>query len=374
METSISPYVIDRAGRNGPITLLSGQAVPEYENAGIGLSDCWKIVRARWRFVVGFVLVCLFLTTIVLLLMTPQYRAVSTVMIGPESPHLMDISTLRQQILSPSEDDYSKTQYALLQSDELMAEVIVKLKLADNPLFGKPTTPPASSAVRGSPSRHAVWGEARTPRPARRQSEIIEEYRSRLKIASVSGTRLVEVSFQTPDADLSAQIVNAHVQEYLSLSSSLQAQSSDAAKQFLEHELVQLRTKVEKSEAALNAYRSRMGILSFGVHDRAKNEIAEQTMMQLNKEMSDAEARRISAEAEMQLVKSGDYKSLPEVVNNHMIDELQPQVDRLQAEYAELSAKYTNAYPPLNQLKAQARRGPKPAERRRRRDCPSRRT
>ncbi len=75
-------------------------------------------------------------------------------------------------------------------------------------------------------------------------------------------------------------------------------------------------------------------------------------MMQLNKEVSVAEARRIASEAEMQLVKSGDYKSLPEVVNNQMIDELQPQVDRLRAEYAELSAKYTNAYPPLRQLKA----------------------
>jgi capsular exopolysaccharide synthesis family protein len=163
---------------------------------------------------------------------------------------------------------------------------------------------------------------------------------------------LVDVAFLTPDAALSAKIANTHVQEFLHMSTSLQGQSSDAAKDFLEHELIGIKAKVEKSEAALNAYRSRMGILSFGVHDRAKNEIAEQTMMQLNKELSDAESRRIAAEAEMQLVKSGDYKSLPEVVNNHMIDELQPQVDRLQAEYAELSAKYTNNYPPLNQLKA----------------------
>jgi succinoglycan biosynthesis transport protein ExoP len=353
MGTSISPYVIDRAGRNGPITLHSGQAVPEYESAGIGLSDCWKIVKAKWRFIVVFVLAGLILTTIILLLMTPQYRAVATLMISPESPHLMDITTLRQQILSPSEDDYSKTQYAILQSDQLIAQVIVKLKLADNPLFGKTTKPPGYISRARTYLNDALFG-VRRELPGRLgvSQHVIDAYRSRLKIANVSGTRLADVSFQTPDAALSAMIVNLHVREYLTLSSSLQAQSSDAAKQFLEHELVQLRAKVEKSEAALNAYRSRMGILSFGVHDRAKNEIAEQTMMQLNKEMSDAEARRIAAEAEMQLVKSGDYKSLPEVVNNQMIDQLQPQVDHLQAEYAELSAKYTNAYPPVNQLKA----------------------
>jgi polysaccharide biosynthesis transport protein len=352
MGTSISPYVIDRGGRNGPITLHSSQAVPEYENAGIGLSDCWKIVRARWRFVAAFVLASLFLTTIVLLLMTPQYRAVATLMIGPESPHMMDMTSLRQQILSPSEDDYSKTQYALLQSDELIAQVIVNLNLADNPLFGRAKG--GGYISRGRTFVHdLLFGAKQEPLGRLGVSQhVIDEYKSRLKVASVSGTRLVEVSFQTPDATLSAKIANAHVREYLRLTGTLQAQSSDAAKQFLGRELVELKTKVEKSEAALNAYRSRMGILSFGVHDKAKNEIAEQTMLQLNKELSEAAAHRIAAEAEMQLVKSGDYKSLPEVVNNHMIDELQPQVDRLQAEYAEKSAKYTDAYPPLRQLKA----------------------
>ena len=352
MGTSISPYVIDRPGRNGPITLYSAQAVPEHENAGVGLSDCWKIVRARWRFVVAFVVTGLCLTTVVLLLLTPQYRAVATIMISPESPHLMDVTTLRQQILSPSEDDYSKTQYSLLQSDQLIAQVIINLKLADNPLFNKP---PSTSFISVSRKyiRSLLFGDKRElPGRLGVSQHLIDQYLSRLKVASVSGTRLAEISFVTPDANLSAMIVNAHVQEYLTLSTSLQAQSSDAAKRFLERELAGLRTKVEKSEAALNAYRSRMGILSFGVHDRAKNEIAEQTMMQLNKEVSDAEARRIASEAEMQLVKSGDYKSLPEVVNNHMIDELQPQVDKLQAEYAELSAKYTDNYPPLRQLKA----------------------
>lgn len=352
MGTSISPYVIDRGGRNGPITLHSSQAVPEYENAGIGLSDCWKIVRARWRFVAAFVLASLFLTTIVLLLMTPQYRAVATLMIGPESPHMMDMTSLRQQILSPSEDDYSKTQYALLQSDELIAQVIVNLKLADNPLFGRAKGGGYISRARTF-VHDLLFGVKQEPLGRLGVSQhVIDEYKSRLKVASVSGTRLAEVSFQTPDATLSAKIANAHVREYLRLTGTLQAQSSDAAKQFLGRELVELKTKVEKSEAALNAYRSRMGILSFGVHDKAKNEIAEQTMLQLNKELSEAAAHRIAAEAEMQLVKSGDYKSLPEVVNNHMIDELQPQVDRLQAEYAEKSAKYTDAYPPLRQLKA----------------------
>src|SRR5271155_5604898 len=144
MGTSISPYVIDRSGRSGPITLHYAQAVlPESENAGVGLSDCWKIIRSKWRVIAWIEAICLLLTTVILMLMTPQYRAVATVMISPESPHLMDVTTLRQQILSPTEDDYSKTQYTLLQSDELIAHVIVNLKLEDNPLFGASKKPPS---------------------------------------------------------------------------------------------------------------------------------------------------------------------------------------------------------------------------------------
>jgi capsular exopolysaccharide synthesis family protein len=95
-----------------------------------------------------------------------------------------------------------------------------------------------------------------------------------------------------------------------------------------------------------------MGIVSFGIHDQEKNAIAEQTMINLTKQLTDAEAERIKAESEMQLVKSGDYNSLPEVVDNLMIQNLEPQVDQLQAAYAESASKYTNEYPRVRELAA----------------------
>jgi polysaccharide biosynthesis transport protein len=348
--SNLSPYFIQRDGsRVDPVYIVPPSTIQG--DAGIGLSDCWKVIARRWHILVYGVAAVLLLTAVVVLLMPRQYTATATLIVDPEPPRIMDASSLLNQIQNGDEDDYRKTQFSLLQSDELIAQVISDLNLEKQPPFGDS----------GSPSRFAflssAWSRMFSSEPQRAErfgvtARAINAYRSRLSIVPEGGTRLVRVSFKSPSAALSAQIANTHVRDFIDLERHLQSQGEDASRAFLEKELVTIRDKVEKSEATLNAYRAKMGILSFGIHDQEKNEIAEQTMIILTKQLTDAESERIKAESEMQLVKSGDYDSLPEVVDNLMIQNLEPQVDQMQAEYAELSSKYTNEYPPVHQLAA----------------------
>ncbi len=175
---------------------------------------------------------------------------------------------------------------------------------------------------------------------------------SRIAIEPIIGTRLVRVSFKSPDAILSARIANAHVKGFLRLNQNLRRQAGQAARTFLEQELVETKAKVERSEAELNAYRNRRGILAFGINDQEKNRIAEQRMLELNSALTDAQSQRIKAGAQLSLLKAGDFESLPSVVSNPMIENLRPEVDRLQAQYAELASKYRAKYPPLMEAKA----------------------
>ena len=133
------------------------------------------------------------------------------------------------------------------------------------------------------------------------------------------GTRLVRVSFRSPDAILSARIANTHVKDFLRLNQNLRRQAGQAARSFLEQELVETKVKVEKSEAELNAYRNRRGILAFGINDQEKNRIAEQRMLELNTALTDAQSQRIKAGAQLEVVNAGDFESLPAVVSNPMI-------------------------------------------------------
>ncbi len=348
--SNLSPYFIQRNGSPASPVYFVPPPVTQDE-AGIGLYDCWKVIARRWRILAYGVVAAVLLTGIIVFLMPRQYTATATLLIDPEPPRIMDASSLLNKIQNGDEDDYRKTQYSLLQSDHLIARVIADLDLESRPPFGE------SKDQGGLASLFSLWSRI-VPSESSQAERLgvtrraINTYRSRLSIVPEGGTRLVRVSFQSPSPTLSAQIVNKHVGDYVALQRQLQSQGDDAARAFLEKELISIKEKVENSEATLNSYRAKMGIVSFGIHDQEKNAIAEQTMINLNRQLTDAEAERIRAESEMQLVKSGDYDSLPEVVDNLMIQNLEPQVDQLQAQYAESASKYTNAYPPVRELAA----------------------
>ena len=352
--SNLSPYFIQRNGSPAnPVYVLPPS--PTQNEAGIGLSDCCKVIARRWRILAYGVGAAMLLTAIVVFSMTRQYTATATLLIDPEPPRIMDASSLLNRIQNGDEDDYRKTQYSLLQSEQLIARVVVDLDLEKLPIFGASKNPGPFASI------FSIWSQivslivpSEPPRTERLgvTARAINAYRSRLSIAPEGGTRLVRVSFRSPSPTLSAEIVNKHVSDYVALQRQLQSQGDDASREFLEKELISIKAKVQKSEATLNSYRAKMGIVSFGIHDQEKNAIAEQTMINLTRQLTDAEAERIKAESEMELVKSGDYDSLPEVVDNLMIQNLEPQVDQLQAEYAESASKYTNEYPRVRQLGA----------------------
>lgn len=348
--SNLSPYFIQRNGSPANPVYFVPPPVTQGE-AGIGLGDCCKVIARRWQILAYGVSAAVLLTAIVVLLMPRQYTATATLLIDPEPPRIMDASSLLNRIQNGDEDDYRKTQFSLLQSDQLIARVVSDLDLEKLPILGGAKDPGPLASI------YSVWSQFLSSEPPRTErlgvtARAINSYRSRLSIAPEGGTRLVRVSFKSPSPTLSAEIANRHVSDYVALQRQLQSQGDDASREFLEKELIAIKGKVEKSEAILNSYRAKMGIVSFGIHDQEKNAIAEQTMINLTKQLTDAEAERIKAESEMQLVKSGDYNSLPEVVDNLMIQNLEPQVDQLQAAYAESASKYTNEYPRVRELAA----------------------
>jgi capsular exopolysaccharide synthesis family protein len=179
----------------------------------------------------------------------------------------------------------------------------------------------------------------------------LERYSSMLTIAPVVGTQLVIVSFTTPDPILSARIANAHARAYVNWGLDLRRQASKSTQDFLRGQLVEIKQRVEQSEAALNGYRHSKSIVSFAIDD--KDQIAEARMAALSEALTEAQTNRIRLEGDMQLVREGDYGSLPLVVSNPMIQVLRPQIDQLDSQYAAMSAHFTDRWPDLAKLKAQ---------------------
>ncbi len=346
----LSPYIIERTVDEVSSYRPFANRPGADEMAGIGLAECWKVISAHRRLIGGIIAAALALTVAVLFSMTPRYVASATLLIEPEPPRLMDVSSMLQMMQNdrPDADDYTKTQYSLLRDDQLVAQVIHELNLESNSHFAQ--NPGLIKHLIGLLSHGSSELKARDRFGV--NTAAINNYFSHLEVAPENGTRLVKVSFDSPDPILAAQIVNTHVSDFLTTSQQIRAQAGGAARAFLEKELVRIKAQVERSEAVLNDYRDRTGILSFGEKDQESNEVARVRMEELDKALTAAQDERIKAEAEMQLVKAGAYDSLPAVVSNQMIQNSRPEVDRLQAEYAEMAAKYNDAYPPLREVKA----------------------
>jgi polysaccharide biosynthesis transport protein len=355
--SELSPYFIERT-RGQENLAMSNPAPRAVADDELNLREYWRVVRRHLALIVAIVAGTLLLAGVAVFTVTPTYTASAVILINPQPPQVLDIKQLTVQPSSGDDQGYFKTQYALLRSRSLAANVIHDLGLKNSPLL----TGGGSQGLLGG-----LWAEFRgalagltAPAHQRRSSaagdgygipaRAIDAYLARLSIEPEFGTRLVRIAFSAPHPRLAAMVANAHARAYVRQGMDLRARASQAAERFLEGKLVELGDRVEKSEAALNSYRHDKGIVEFSTNGR--NEILLKRLEDLNAALTKAETARIGLEAQANLISKGDYYSLPGVVTSPMVQALKPQLAELEAKYASMSDRYTLAYAPLAALKA----------------------
>ncbi|HLW71088.1 MAG TPA: polysaccharide biosynthesis tyrosine autokinase [Candidatus Binataceae bacterium] len=330
----------------------------------------WRTIRRHLRVVIGATLAALVLTAIHLIGARPIYTAETTIMIEPNAEQ--GSSTLESLIeieaAAANSDQYYKTQCAILESRQLAADVVGELALDRNPIFlGQAADKENvlaqwwSGLFSGSQSA-GVTTRAPTTIPPDAQGEpalasappaAVRAYLEMLKVTPVADTNLVRISFATPDAALSAQLANAHVQAYERQQLQRQGTQTETAQRFLRDKLVGIKDELQKSEAALNDYRRAKGIIPGLISLDGKDAVVLDRLADLSKDLTQAQVARIALEAQVQSIDKHDYASIPEVTQNVTIQDLQKQLDELYGEAAALASQFKPDYPPLAKLRAQ---------------------
>ncbi len=345
-------------GRPAMLPLPSG-----YQAAGADapdLRDYWRIISKRQRLIAAFFLGALGLTALVVFNLTPLYTAKGMVLLEAQTAPLLETKTPDSAPEVSGDHDFYKTQYDILQSRSLAAKVITELSLTDNPLFGgRPRNP---GLIAGWWAAAHDW-TGQWFAPAIKSSDgrntqgvppaAIDAYLARLRIEPEYGTQLVKVAFSTPDPELSARIVDTHIDAYIRRGMELKADTARNAEQFLQNKLAELKERVEKTEAALNAYRRDHGVIAFSLDEKGKGQMLEEHLTDLNNSLVKVETDRIAQEAQHDLIQHGAADSLPAVMQNALIQSLKQQVAQLAAQYAAMSNQFNPGYyRPLDDLKA----------------------
>jgi len=197
------------APRRTPADVYAFDGQPTFgEEEAFELRQYWDTIRRHYRLIIAIFVIAELVTCAVLLLWTPLYTAVSTIMVERQAPPLLASTATSDQPEISGVDTFYRTQYEILQSRSIAARVILDLGLEKNRYFNKPASKP--SVLRTFFS----WIASLTsPPPIRHLSEplgvpgkIIDAYLLDLTIRPQFSTRLVRIAFSSPDPSLSARV------------------------------------------------------------------------------------------------------------------------------------------------------------------------
>jgi capsular exopolysaccharide synthesis family protein len=292
------------------------------------VTNAWRVLRRRKWPAIGFFVIVVGIVSVVSFLMTPKYEAVGRIVFSRQDP---DVLGLKDAASSRGDDlDYAAeidTQVRILQSDTLAEAVIGSLHLADNPAFAGKST------------------DASQPDDARKQEDLLGIFGDNLSVAKDKNTRLIDIQFTSPDPRLAAQVVNTLTNAYIEHNFRTKFDATTQTSQWLAMQLGELQKKVETSQEALVQYQKEHGIV--GVDD--KQNVITETLGELNREFTTAQADRMQKEVSYRIAQSGNAE-LIKSDSNGLIEKLRAQQAELQDQYAKASVQLGPAHPKVLEL------------------------
>ncbi|MGE3343044.1 MAG: GumC family protein [Vicinamibacterales bacterium] len=320
------------------------------------ITDYLRILyKRRWVAAAAFCLVFGF-AAVRTFTATPVYQARVQLLIENENPNVVnfeEVLTQNQRAL-----DYLQTQYRMLQSRALARRTLDAESLWNDPLFtgagavGFNLNPVAWARTSVAWAMSLVAGDPEAELPGAdetaAQSRAIDAFLRRLSVMPVRNSRLVDVGFSSPDAALSARVVNALARAYIEQSIEFRFTATREATDFLEQQMAAQRKTVEASEQALQRYREQTDSVS--LEDRQN--IVVQRLADLNAAVTRARTERIQKEAAYDQIRAiqsdpAALDSAPSVLGNAFVQQLKGQLSQLQRERAQLAEKLGARHPDM---------------------------
>ena len=315
------------------------------------LLEYWRVIQKRRATILTTAFIVFAVALFATLREKPVYRARALVEIQKENP---DIPTLQElfQVENIS-DTYLETQYRILKSENLARRVIALLRLDrvaefNPPAHAQPESPKQDASL---PQVFAVGGAV--PRNADIDNELLNRFQKRLDVEPLKRSRLVEVSFESNDRNLAAQVVNTLASTYIQQNLEARWDASQKATEWLSQQLLDMKAKLEKSEDELQQYARDNGLLFLETEKGTTENIVAQRLRELQEELTKAQGQRFEKESLYALVQRGDFASLPGVFDNKLMQDLTEKLEELQRERSRLIAIFNSDYPHVKEIQSQ---------------------
>lgn len=314
------------------------------------LLQYWQAVL-RHKIAIAIILAgCVALGLIITLLMTPYYTSTSTIEVNREQDKVTNVEGVAGSDGASQNLEFYQTQYALLESRSLAERVARAQNLAaKDDFFETYNIDPNNSGLLTQTSN--VQSAAERNRRLKLAVDLLQEH---INIAPIRGSSLVEISFQSPNPTLSAQVANAWVEQFIASNLDRRFNSTADARRFLQEQLADLKKKLEDSERNLSTYADNKEIITLSSEQTADGKtvsqktLASANLEALNAALAQAIADRIAAESEARGRAVNKISLANSALNN-----LREERAKVQAEYAKIMVQFEPEYPAAKALESQ---------------------
>jgi capsular exopolysaccharide synthesis family protein len=297
------------------------------------LYDYLLILRKHQWLIVSFLLAVVTIVSIATFRMQPVYTATCRIEIDRENTNLLPFQGVDSYDYITDLDNYIETQSRILTSETLALQTIRNSGLI------------AHSEFPGSASEAITSGSlANHKRPPE-----LGAFLGSLAVKRVPQSRLLDVSFESTNPELAAQILNAHIANFMEQNFRSKYEASAKATTWLTDQLSELKVKVQNSEDARLAYERQHQIWELD----DKQNITTQRLNDLNREFTDAQNDRMRKEALYEFAKAGNIDVVPQLRENSMMQELMKKRSEHYSQFVDSLNQYGPNFPKVKRIESQ---------------------
>src|SRR5271166_6189866 len=186
------------------------------------LYDYLLILRKHQWLILSFLLAVVTIVSVATFRMKAVYSASAKIEIDRENTNILPFQGADAYDYMMDLDNYIETQSRILTSETLALQTIRNMSLAGNPDFS------------GSGASDAI---ATGTLENQKLPPEIGAFLGSLTVRRIPNTRLMEVTFESTDPRMAAQILNGHLKNYIQQNYASRYEATEAASKWLEDEL-----------------------------------------------------------------------------------------------------------------------------------------
>jgi succinoglycan biosynthesis transport protein ExoP len=273
------------------------------------------ILRARYKIVIFTFSFVVLATLLANLLLPKQYSASAAVMVDIKSPDPVAGMVL-PALAAPA---YMATQVDIINSDRVAERVVKMLRMDQD------QTVRQQWLDDGGKGELVAW--------------LADILKQKLEVKPSRESNVIQIEYSGTDPEFVATVANAFAQAYIDVNLDLKVAPARQYSEWFKEQTRSVRDRLEKAKRALSAYQQQKGLVA--TDERLDYEIAK--LNDLSTQLTLVQAQ--TSESGSKRKAGENAETMPEVLQNPLINSLKSDIARLDAKLQEASLNLGSNHP-----------------------------